>query len=111
MIFAYATHGENDRQERDSDVDREVAKLYAARARREAAEMNRRGSFKEGQRVLLGTAQRIGEYANDDPELLALVVELRSLVEMHAGEMSSRALKSERSSGIGFTAATKRAWR
>ncbi len=97
LSFAYAPHRENDRQARDHEVDREVAKLYAARARREAAEMNRRGNFKEAQRIVLGTARRIGEYADGDPELLALVAELRSLVEMHAVQMSAGELKSERS--------------
>jgi hypothetical protein len=82
---------------RDHDVDREVAKLYAAQARREAAEMNRRGNFKEAQRIVLGTARRISGYAAGDPELLALVAELKSLVEMHAGQMTMAALKSERS--------------
>jgi len=97
VSFQYAPHGENDRQARDHEVDREVAKLYAARARREAAEMNRRGNFKEAQRIVLGTARRIGEYANGDPELLALVAELRSLVEMHSMRMAGAALKTERS--------------
>ena len=97
VSFAYAPHGENDRQVRDHEVDREVAKLYASRARREAAEMNRRGNFKEAQRIVLGTARRIGEYAAGDPELLALVAELKSVVDMHAGQMTMAALKAERS--------------
>jgi Ca-activated chloride channel family protein len=97
LSFTYAPHRDNDRQARDHEVDREVAKLYAARARREAAEMNRRGNFKEAQRIVLGTARRISEYADGDPELLALVAELRSLVEMHMVHMSAVALKSERS--------------
>jgi Ca-activated chloride channel family protein len=95
--FVYAPHGENDRQERDHEVDREVARLYAASARREAAEMNRHGNFKEAQRILLGTARRVSEYAGGDPELLALVAELRDLVEVHTVHMSAAALKSERS--------------
>jgi Ca-activated chloride channel family protein len=87
VAFEYAPHEANNAQPRDRSVDREVARLYAAKARRDAAEMNRRGNFKEAQRILLGTARRIGEYADGDPELLDLVEELRGMVELHGEPM------------------------
>jgi hypothetical protein len=50
-------------------VDREVAALYAARARAEATEANRVGDFERARRVLERTAERIRWYAGDDPEM------------------------------------------
>ena len=95
MEWTFATHVENDRQRRDRIVDREVAKLYAARARAEATEANRHGDLHRARRVIEGTARRIGEYAGDDRELRALLVALEGDMSQFAEElMSPMALKS-----------------
>jgi Ca-activated chloride channel family protein len=75
--WVYADHTENDRQPRNHDVDRLVARLFAARARMEAVELNKVGDFRRAAGSLTGVANRICEYAEGDPELLALADELR----------------------------------
>ena len=93
--WTWASHADNDRQPRDRTVDREVAKLYAARARAEATEANRYGDLSRARRVIEGTARRIGEYAGDDRELRSLMVALESDLAHFADEMLSPvALKS-----------------
>jgi Ca-activated chloride channel family protein len=87
--FTYASHAANDEQSRDRDVDREVAKLYAALARAEATEANRHGDFDRARRALVGTARRVEEYAGDDRELLALARSLRDEVPEYAEQMMS----------------------
>ena len=67
--WRFASHQENDAQPRDAMVDREVASLFAARARGEAVEANREGDFRRARRVLERTAERVREYAGDDEEL------------------------------------------
>jgi Ca-activated chloride channel homolog len=93
--WTYATHAENDVQPRDRDVDREVAALYAARARAEATEANRHGDFGRARRVLERTAKRIRAYAAADAELEALWRALLAEVEHFAERpMSAMELKS-----------------
>lgn len=67
--WTYATHEDNDRQERDRSVDRKVAEIYAARARADATEANRQGDLALARRVIERTAARIREYAGSDPVL------------------------------------------
>ncbi|MBA3343423.1 MAG: hypothetical protein H0T48_16530 [Gemmatimonadaceae bacterium] len=69
--WTYASHEENDRQPREREVDRRVAELYAARARAEATEANRRGDFDAARRVIERTATRIRQYAGNDEHLNA----------------------------------------
>ena len=64
-------------QPREVIVDREVARLYAARARAEALELNRAGKYKEARAVLEKTARRIDAYAGGDAELQAIAEGLR----------------------------------
>ncbi|HEX7979640.1 MAG TPA: VWA domain-containing protein [Gemmatimonadaceae bacterium] len=93
--WRYATDDANDSQARDVVVDREVASLYAARARAEATEANRRGDLAGARRVLERTAERIRRYAHGDPTLAALWRELRDDVERYAEEtMSPMQLKA-----------------
>ena len=80
VMWTYASHAENDHQPRDREVDHEVATLYAARAREQATEANRRGDFDGARRVLERTAARIESYAGADPVLMQLVFELRNHV-------------------------------
>lgn len=95
LTWTYASHPENDVQERDVEVDREVATLYAARARAEATEANRHGDFERARQVLERTADRIGAYAGRDPVMRGLVRELREQVPVFAERvMEPMALKS-----------------
>ena len=73
LTWTYADDRANDAQPRDGDVDRAVARLFAARARQEAVRRNRMGDFEGAQRILRATAERIGDYAGDDPEQRGLV--------------------------------------
>ena len=75
--WTYADHATNDRQPRTHDVDRLVARLFAARARMEAVELNKSGDYRRASSSLTGVAGRIRAYAQDDPELLALADELQ----------------------------------
>lgn len=67
--WTYAGHAENDRQPREREVDRAVAAIYAARARAEATEANRRGDFAAAKNVIDRTVARIRSYAGDDQVL------------------------------------------
>ena len=93
-LWMYADHTENDRQERDRVVDRAVAKLYAARARAEALELNRRGQFDRARAVLEKTRQRILEYAGDDPELQQIANDLEQSYEAMAAPMAAMDMKA-----------------
>jgi hypothetical protein len=95
MAWTYATHAENDEQPRDRVVDREVASLYATRARAEATEANRAGDFLRARRALEATAKRIRGYASGDRELERLWRQLLSEIESFAiTAMSPMSLKS-----------------
>ena len=87
--WRYADHAANDAQRRDVVVDREVAAMYAARARAEATEFNRHGDFDRARRVLERTADRIGRYANGDRALEAIRRALRDDVERYAEQAMS----------------------
>ena len=94
LSWRYATHAMNDAQPRDRAVDREVAMLYAARARAAAAEANREGDFRRARSVLEATARRIRDYAHDDAELDRLWRALQAQVETFGMvHMSVRELK------------------
>lgn len=96
ISWRYASHDDNDLQPRDRTVDREVATLYAARARADATEANRHGDWSSAREVLERTAERIEAYAGEDPSLRAIARELRHQVrEFAEQEMSPRMLKSE----------------
>jgi hypothetical protein len=83
--WIYADHATNDRQPRTHDVDRLVARLFAARARMEAVGFNKAGDFRHAMASLQGVASRIRSYAEDDPELLDLVSELEGQAVREVG--------------------------
>jgi len=85
----YADHHANDLQPRDVIVDREVAAHYAARARAEATEANRRGDLDRARRVLERTADRIRGYADRDPAIEAIRRSLLDDVERYGVEVMS----------------------
>src|SRR6478736_7854679 len=62
VTWSYASDRDNDVQTRDRDVDRAVARLFAARARQEAIRLNRAGEFDAARRVLVATRGRIERY-------------------------------------------------
>ncbi len=92
-VWMYADHAENDRQDRDRVVDRAVARLYAARAKAEALELNRHGNFERARQVVEATRRKILEYAGDDAELRAIAAELVEQEECLSAPMSALRMK------------------
>jgi Ca-activated chloride channel homolog len=84
---------EVDAQPRDPAVQRATGLLYAARAKKEAADLNRAGRYDRARRVLERTAERIASYAGDDEELLAAIRELRAEAPRWAAPMAAPAMK------------------
>jgi Ca-activated chloride channel family protein len=78
VAFEYADDRQNDLQPRDRDVDRAVARTFAARVRIEALDLNRRGMFREAAARLEAVAKRIRQYAGTDTEILQIVAELET---------------------------------
>ena len=95
LVWRFASHAENDAQSRDRAVNREVAAIFAARARAEATEANRAGDFLTARHVLERTAQHIASYANGDAELIQMVEAVRDAVPEYArASMSAERLKA-----------------
>ena len=95
LVWTFDEDAANDAQRRNVVVDREVARLYAARAIAEALELNRAGRFDEATAVLEKTASRIGEYAGNDPELRAIADSLRGRVHEYHAPMVAAMAKAE----------------
>jgi Ca-activated chloride channel family protein len=76
ITWRYADDRSNDQQPRDRGVDWIVASRFAARARAQAAELNRAGDFDAAMRALTGVANRIRRYALEDPRFIALADDL-----------------------------------
>ena len=93
LTWAYADDLANDAQPRDRDVDRAVARLFAARARQEAVQRNRMGDYPGAQRILDATARRIRVYAGHDPEMRSLIDALTREQVVFAAPMAERSLK------------------
>ena len=93
LSWTWADDHANDAQPRDVDVDRAVARQFAARARQEAVAANRVGDFEAARRVLEGTAKRIRKYAGRDAPMRALIDELESETGRFAAPMSAPLLK------------------
>ena len=81
-----------------SPFDREVARLYAAKAREEAVALNRAGSFDDAQRRLRAgaVADRIRSYAGNDPTLNRIADELVESEAAYSEMLSPQMAKSER---------------
>ena len=82
--WTFANGEANDRQPRDREVDRVVARTYADRALREAVDLNRHGAWDQAREALLGVARRIGKYAGSDEVLRGIVAELERDAESWA---------------------------
>ena len=100
LTWTYANHAANDAQPRDLVVDREVATLYAGRARADATQANRHGDFSAARLVLESTARRIREYARGDTVLESLWRDLMTEVQHY-----SRRRLSEKDHKMAFFAA------
>lgn len=94
LSWVYADDAANDAQSRDREVDRAVARLFAARARQEALRRNRDGDFDGARRVLDGTRGRIEGYAGDDPDLRSLLGTLAGEELVYAAPMAEASRKS-----------------
>ena len=81
--WEYADDKVNDLQERDRDVDRAVARIFAARARQEAVARNRAGDYRGARQALSGVARRIRDYAGRDHELREIVGRARARDRRH----------------------------
>ncbi len=93
LTWAYADDATNDGQVRDREVDRAVARQFAARARQEAVLRNRAGDYIHARWALDATAKRIRRYASRDPELRDLVQALERESEQYAAPVAPRMLK------------------
>jgi hypothetical protein len=77
VSWTWATDQACDAQARDRVVDVAVATQFAAKARREALELNRGGQYDRAREVLETVATRISGYADTCQELRDLAAELR----------------------------------
>jgi Ca-activated chloride channel family protein len=93
LTWTYADDRTNDAQARDRDVDRAVARQFAARARQEAVQRNRAGDYVHARSALDATAKRIRRYANRDPELRDLVHALERESQEYAAPVAPMMLK------------------
>ncbi|MEO6350451.1 MAG: VWA domain-containing protein [Candidatus Limnocylindrales bacterium] len=93
LDWTYADGKTNDLQERDVEVDRAVARVFAARARQEATRLNRSGQYPAAQAALAAVAKRIRSYAGRDSEMRSLLAELEGEGSMVAAAMAPAALK------------------
>ena len=76
LAWEYADSKTNDTQERDIEVDRAVARVFADRARQEAAGLNRAGQLEAARATLASVAKRVRTYAGRDAQLREVVAEL-----------------------------------
>jgi hypothetical protein len=93
ISWAYADSKTNDMQERDAEVDRAVARVFAARARQEATSMNRAGDFGGAAAALASVAKRIRSYAGRDTEMRSLIASLENDASTLSAPMPAAALK------------------
>lgn len=94
LTWTYASHEENELQPRNRDVERAVARLFAARAEAEATEANRVGLYSRALHVMEEADQLIKDYAGDDPEVGIIARVLRLGSAKYGQAMSKMALKA-----------------
>jgi Ca-activated chloride channel homolog len=94
VAWSFADDHANDSQARDPEVDRVVARLFAARARQEAVQQNRGGDFLQARSALASTAKRIRSYAGSDPVMQVLIAELQAQESVLAAPMPEASRKS-----------------
>jgi Ca-activated chloride channel homolog len=94
LAWEYADDRTNDLQPRDVEVDRAVARIFAARARQEATGLNRSGNYPAAAAALSGVAKRIRGYASSDAQMNGLVAELERDAAHMAAPMPEMHLKA-----------------
>jgi Ca-activated chloride channel homolog len=94
MAFEYADDRTNDLQPRDCEVDRAVARTFAAKVRQEALGLNRTGQFGEAAARIHKVAERIRSYAGSDSDLLRIVAELEADRPAMSAPMASMQMKA-----------------
>ena len=95
VAWEYADHHRNNVQDRDRTVDRIVARLYAARAKREAVRLNRAHDFGAAGSAIRAVAKRVRSYAGDDAELNAVAAALDGDATRFAARMDEVSRKHE----------------
>jgi Ca-activated chloride channel family protein len=93
MTWTYATHEDNELQPRNAEVERAVAQLFAARARSEATEANRVGRYRIATEVLEKADAMIKDFAGDDPEVIAMLAQLKAESVQYGAPMTAMAMK------------------
>ena len=93
ISWQYADSKTNDLQERDAEVDRAVARVFASRARQEATALNRAGDFGRAAAALASVAKRIRSYAGRDAEMRSLIASLEQDSQQLAAPMPAASLK------------------
>jgi Ca-activated chloride channel homolog len=93
LEFGYADHATCDAEGRDLAVMHWVGLHHAARAKRRAADLNRRGQYEEARSLLHRVAAKINEYARNDSDLLAAVRELEETERVASAPMPPMAQK------------------
>ena len=91
--WKWASRERNDAQPRDHAVDLKVANLYAARTRRDALELNRKGDYRGARQLLERVAERIASYAGASTELRDLVRSLRTEAQQYERHMDAMTMK------------------
>jgi hypothetical protein len=94
LDWTFADHASNDRQARDRTVDAAVAEIFAARARQEALEQNRRGDYDAARLTLSRTAARIRRYAGNDAILNDIAMRVAADSREYAMSMSKLRMKT-----------------
>jgi hypothetical protein len=95
LTWDYGDDVTNDNQPRDREVDRVVARMFAARATQEAVALNRRGEYQGASKLLRSTASRIRSYAQRDATILAAADELEATGSAFEAPVAELALKSQ----------------
>jgi Ca-activated chloride channel family protein len=93
LAWEYADDRANDGQEREREVDRAVARAFAARARQEAVALNRVGDYDAARAALGRVARRIRRYTGRDAELRQIVAELEEEADRMAAPMVEESRK------------------
>lgn len=91
--WRFADQEANDQQARDVVVDRQVATVEAAQARRDAVELNRMGDFSAAFGRMVEGATRMAAYAGNDTEMNRLIASLQEQSDQVAHSMDAMQMK------------------
>jgi len=93
-VWTFASDAAWRAQPRNQAVEEAIGEMYAARARSEAVELNRRGDFAAAERTLKGVSEKIQEYAGESQALGQVVEYLQRAIKVTSTPMSPHATKS-----------------